>query len=247
MRAESFWAGTAGSSSGSSSSSGTHILRRRRRARSGSGKRRRGTLLGMSHPPSDACFGSFSIAPAGRSQLRSSYFSFSPPHPLKFGDGTVAERRQFPPLSVTLPRSRRVSPGSEMLPSLSSPGALPPRRHCRGDPPDPAASAGAPRFPPPRTGCCLALGVSCFPPPRPSLVYPVAGEAGGKDWDGGRTLPHHPSGVRRRRGAAGRHCRGCGGWRCGTSPSRSSPFPLILPPPQPGLRFLLPDPQILAD
>lgn len=37
VSAESFWAGTAGSSSGSSSSSGTHILGRRRAAAPGSG------------------------------------------------------------------------------------------------------------------------------------------------------------------------------------------------------------------
>lgn len=48
-----------------------------------------------------------------------------------------------------------------MLPS--SPGALPPRRHWQRDPPDPAASPGAPRLPLPRTSCCLALRVSFLP------------------------------------------------------------------------------------
>lgn len=172
-------------------------------------------------------------------------FSSSPPHPLKLGDGSIAERRQFLPLSVppSLPEGQpRLGDAPHPLLSRRPPAA---QGTAGGDPPDPAASPGAPRLPPPGMGCCLALGVACFPL-QPRL--PRGGGSGRKRLGReGRTLPHHPSGVRRRRGAAGRHCRGCGGWRCATSPSRSSPFPLILPPPQPGLRFLLPDPQILAD
>lgn len=202
----------------------------------------------MSLPPPTPAFGSFSVAPAGRSQLRSSlfFFFFSPPHPLKFGDGTIAERRQFLPLPVCLPRSWRGSPGSEMLPQ-PLPSRRPPAAqalpggsagHCRL--PRGAAPASASDGLLPRPG-----GSPSFAPHKPRLPR---GRGSGREGLGreGRTVPHQPSGVRRRRGAAGRRCRGCGGCGCATSPSRSSPFPLILPPPQPGLRFLLPDPQILA-
>lgn len=41
-------------------------------------------------------------------------------------------------------------------------------------------------------------------------------------------------------GATGRHGRGCGGWRCETSPSCSSPFPLSYPPPSPARPTLSP-------
>lgn len=115
---------------------------------------------------------------------------------------------------------------------------LPEPSHCRGNLPDAAASPGAPRLPPPRAGCCLALGVP-FSPLQP---WALCGRESGRKRVGREGRTH-----RRHREHAGRHCRGYGGWRCATSPSRSAPFPLILPPPQPGLRFPLPDPQILAD
>lgn len=101
-----------------------------------------------------------------------------------------------------------------------------------GDPLDPDASPGALPLPPPRTGCCLALGVSFFPP---QTRFPRGGESGRERLRlESRTLRTAPPVSADSGGPRERHCRCCGGWRCATSPSCSSPFPLILPHPSPG-------------
>lgn len=140
VRAESFWAGTAGSSSGSSSSSGTHILRRRqrRRARSGSGKRRRGTLLGMSLPLPTPALAPFQSLPLGGPSL-GPLLSFSPPLEIW---GRVYSRE------------------AAVSPSLRVPASLLESQPQLGDAPQlsrrPPAAQALP-------GCCLALGVSFLP------------------------------------------------------------------------------------